>query len=218
MLGLYEGEISTILDGIRDTLDDLLESGDGSNVDPNKLNDLEGEFSKAAQAIKQLEAEARSQADSASRKALQAKVKQFKDDAKNLQSRFNGVYEASKRAYLTTSSVASSAHGSGSSAERERMLKVNQRMEDGTRKLQDSHRTMLEIEETAQSVAEQLQENRATLESTRRKLQETNSLTGQARGILRNMEHNERVKKLVGYGAIGVVIMCFLLLIYNVFF
>ncbi|GBG34275.1 Vesicle transport through interaction with t-SNAREs-like 1B [Hondaea fermentalgiana] len=216
MLGLYEGEVTSLLKKVRDALDDVLEAGTGADADPKVLEDLQGDFSRLSQAIKQLETEARTQPDATSRKALQSKVRQFKDDVKGLQSRYNGIFEASKRAYLTSSGATGAR--SGNAQERERMLNVNQRMEDGTRKLQDSHRTMLEIEETAQSVAEQLQDNRASLESTRRKLQDTNSLTGQARGLLRKMEHNERVKKLVGYGAFGIVVICMLFLVYSIVF
>jgi len=213
MEGLYESEICQLLQTVRDHID---EAQDNCAVDNGRdpLEVIESDFTKLNIAIKQLEAEARTQADSSSRKALQSKVKQFKDDAKASRAKFRNLKEREERARLTAGRGA----GGMSAEQQDRLLQMNDKMNQSTSALENSKRIMLEIEETAAGVNDQLGQNRASIMSTRRKLEETTTLSGQARQILRRMEHNERVKKLCGYVAIAIVAVAMLCLLYAIIF
>ena len=70
----------------------------------------------------------------------------------------------------------------------------------------------------AVGVTEQLAQNRATMMSTKAKIDQTNSLSGQARGLLRRLERNEQFKKMFAYGAMAVVAIALLFLLYSMFF
>jgi len=210
MLGVYESEISTLLDGLRDRVSAAEEAGGSAGP----LAETEQEFSKVQQALKQLEVEARTSADSASRKALQAKVAQFKEDCRVLRRRFEATKGSEERRRLLNSENGGSA--GVSSEDRQRLNAVSDRMREGTSSLENSKRTMLEIEETAAGVTEQLAQNRSTIESTRRKVDETSSLSRDARGLLRKFERNEQVKRLCGYGAVVLVVFCLLVLVYSI--
>lgn len=232
MLALYEGEISTVLQSIRDGLDDAAAAttpgadggGSGAWDSAAAVETLESLFSKATQAVKQLDAEARTQADATSRKALQSKVRLFKDDVKAERARFRGIKEAVDRDRLLAGAGrgpgggAAGGSGAGRHGEADRMLNVEGRMQEGTSSLEQSRRTMMEIEQTAIDVSDQLSQNRATILSTKSKIDATNSLTGQARQVLRRLEHNERVKQLCGYAAVAAVGVGFLVMLFTIFF
>lgn len=193
---MEDGEISRVLGAIRDEL---------NSVSPD-LRDCEQNFTLYDQALRQLETEARTQADSSSRKALMNKAKQFKEDAKLLRNKFNSLKEKSDRGRLT---------GWSSGDQQDRLLSMNEKSNQGTAALANSARVMLEIEETAIGVTDQLSQNRASIMSTKRKLEETNSMTGTATRILRNMEKNERMKKICSYIAVFVVAIALLYLLFK---
>jgi hypothetical protein len=196
-----EKVICTLLDGIRELLGHR----------ESDLDELEQQHVKVLEAIKQLEAEARTKPDAATRKALLGKVKQFKDDCKALRAQARSVKEERDRTSLLSG-------GMGAAFGRDQEDRLIGRLEDGTASLETSRRAMLEMEETAAGVQEQLAQNRATINSTRRKLDETNTLSGRAAGILRRMEQNELLKRSVAYVAVGIVGVVLLVLLYSMLF
>jgi hypothetical protein len=199
-----ENEVCTLLDSIRESLA-------SREVD---LEKVEEQHVKVLDAIKQLEAEARTKPDAATRKALQGKVKQFKDDCKALRAQARSAKEELDRASLLSGGMGVAA-GRNQRDQEDRLI---DRLEDGTATLEKSRRAMLEMEETAAGVQEQLAQNRATINSTRRKLEETNTLSGRAAGILRRMEQNELLKRTVAYVAVGIVGVVLLVLLYSMLF
>mmetsp|Transcript_3918 Transcript_3918/g.6895 ORF Transcript_3918/g.6895 Transcript_3918/m.6895 type:complete len:206 (-) Transcript_3918:104-721(-) len=201
MEGLFESEVFSLLSRVQE----LLDAPAGSDPD-----EVEATLTQLSQAVRQLEAEARTQADATSRKALLGKVKKFKDDVKSLRAKAKIAREKGER-----ESLMNRIGSEGTAEQEDRLMNVNRRMEEGTSKLEQSRRAMMEIEETAAGVSEQLSQNRATILGTKRKLDETNSLTGAATGLLRKLEQNERFKKLFSYGAMAIVALVLLILAYH---
>lgn len=75
-----------------------------------------------------------------------------------------------------------------------------------------------EITEIGIGVQENLDSQMNTIRSAQRKMTDTNNLAGEARGILRNIEGNERRQRLFMYGAVILVVVGVSVAVYMILF
>ena len=157
MESLYESEISELCSTIRSNLDALKPGASQDEEDQSSRlrQSLTTDLNRLTLTIKQLEAEVRTSTNVSTRKALQARVKEFRKEAKGMESEFRKLEEQLDRDQLL-------ARGGGvensgmNEEERQRVLAMNDKMERGTDSLQNSHRVMLDLEDSANDVSAQV--------------------------------------------------------------
>mmetsp|Transcript_15570 Transcript_15570/g.19287 ORF Transcript_15570/g.19287 Transcript_15570/m.19287 type:complete len:233 (+) Transcript_15570:234-932(+) len=228
MESLYEKEISELIDTVRQGLENvkILENAgkdmdqlvlpDSESLD-SKLQEVGTNITRLTQTIKQLEAQVRTVPNRTTRRALQEKVKEFRQhvktfdiDHKTLNNKINSqnLFKQSGDFHL---SEAEKEH-------RNRMLQMNDTLDKGTRSLENSRQVMDDLEASAMDVSSQLRSNRETLESAHNKLKNSNNLTSRARSVLRRMENREFRQKTAIYVALGVVALVILYMFYSILF
>ena len=154
MESLYESEIAELSSTVRSSLDELKHASE-DEAQANRLRQsLTTDLNRLTLTIKQLEAEVRTSTNVSTRKALQARVKEFRKDAKSMEVEFKKQEEQLDRAHLL---ARGGGEGGGiSEDDRQRVLAMNEKLERSTEALQNSHRVMLDLEDSATDVSSQV--------------------------------------------------------------
>lgn len=108
-----------------------------------------------------MEVEVRSH-DSATRKVLTEKVKQYKRVLGSLQADFSKVKEESERNDLFS--------GTKSGADRQRLLNTNEKLNRQNETILSAQRSVAETEDVAMDITNELSRNREKIESSREKV------------------------------------------------
>lgn len=181
------------------------------NSNPEKSSGLgrqvEAILSQAAELLKQMEVEVRSQ-DPATRKVLTEKVGQYKKTLSSLRSDYESARDEAEKANLLGSS------GSKSAEHRQRMLNTNDRLNKQSEMLANATRTVEETTGTAIEITEELARNREKILSVHDKVRQFSGVTDTARRIISSMSRREvRQRFLIAFVAV-VLIVAIIIVIY----
>lgn len=153
------------------------------------------------------------------RKELKEELSRFKKEAKELSMVIQvRADEARRRELLLMSSSARAKGGEGSALLSGETDREREALDRSGRALESSKTRLVEMESVARGISEELERNNSTIRSARGKVGETLSLTGQARGILRNMARHEFRTKMMVYGAVATVVLILLIGVYYIVF
>lgn len=160
-------------------------------------------LTQAKQLIEQMQLQLRS-LDKASRRELTTKVNLYKSSLKGLEDDYERARQAEER-----SNLLGDPGGDGislvSREQRGRMQNATERARAQNDVLQNAIQTVADTEEVADSIADELGRNREKIESAHRRVKEVDSLTGNARRIIRSMADRDKRSKMMIYAVLCCV-------------
>eukprot|EP00611_Tribonema_gayanum_P015940 TRINITY_DN2785_c0_g1_i1.p1 TRINITY_DN2785_c0_g1~~TRINITY_DN2785_c0_g1_i1.p1 ORF type:complete len:180 (-),score=43.18 TRINITY_DN2785_c0_g1_i1:624-1163(-) len=169
MFESYVEELLTMAAEVRH----LLQTGSAGDVDRAVL-----QLGEADDLLRQLEVEARSATDAATRADLQAQVQAHKASLASLRT-------ASERRQLV--SRVDSSDPAAAAAQRQRLLDAGDALAQQTAMLAAAKGALLETEGVAGEVTAELGRNRETIQSAHSKVKETGSMMDEAKQLLNVM-------------------------------
>ena len=152
----------------------------------------EAELKKLEELVQQMELEARSgDKKSSSTKELQSQAKARRSELNALR---NSLKQAAASVARSEALLGESSGDEGN--DRARLLKINERMEEGTRKLQAAHRTLADTEEIGNNIMSDLHSQRDTITHATGTLQRANEGLARSKRTLQEISRRALGNKL----------------------
>lgn len=193
----YDQEYNSLSRDIIRSIGELKNLSNGSEKVSSSIRHIDALISQSSDLIKQMEIEVRSH-DSGTRRALGEKLSEYKKSLSSLRSDFERAKEQAQRSSLI---------GEKSSADRQRLLNVNDKLDRQNDMILNAHRTVMETEDVGIEIASELKRNREKIESARSKATEFSGITDSARRILSSMQRRDVQQRfIIGFIAIVLII------------
>lgn len=195
----YDDEFQSLTDQVRDSLEEEDVEFSGSLL--SQCEDL----------LKQMSVEARGVDDASTKRDLLAKVRQCKSTLSGLREEFKAMRMAEERSNLMGNS-----HSNGENGSKERLLQMQNQLEQQNETLDRARRVMADTEEVAVEITTELGRNRETLETAHGRVREVSGLTNRARRLLQNMNRRAVQQKLAMYSIAVVIILVGGIILWNI--
>mmetsp|Transcript_16734 Transcript_16734/g.25130 ORF Transcript_16734/g.25130 Transcript_16734/m.25130 type:complete len:186 (-) Transcript_16734:79-636(-) len=175
----YISEITSLCDSIRTNIDEFKHRESGTESCETRIDAL---FSQASNLVRELEVEIRSM-DAATRKTASDAIGKHKSDMLALRSEFESARTSKQRSNLI---------GTKSSAEQNRYLSTNERLNKQSQAIANITQTVAETEEVGLNITQQLGSNREKIGMVHGKVNELDGDLDRADTIANGMLKREK--------------------------
>jgi hypothetical protein len=145
-------------------------------------------ISQAADLVKQMQIEVRSEEDAGTRRSMNEKVVQYQQTLARLRRDYEETRIAQEHQALVEDPTA---------GQRARLMSTNERLERGSDRIKYALEVVTETETTALEIAEELNRNREKIEGVHGRVHAVMGLTDQARRVIHGMGKREIQQKIL---------------------
>mmetsp|Transcript_8350 Transcript_8350/g.13525 ORF Transcript_8350/g.13525 Transcript_8350/m.13525 type:complete len:223 (+) Transcript_8350:542-1210(+) len=217
MFASYEAEFDSIVDAVKETLEEIDSEGSNAQEKRNLIQKCQVDLGQADSLVRQMNVEARSDPNA---QVLKKKLASHKDNLKRVRNQFSNLQQRIERQDLFDSRQTQQGQSTGGYTlseqardDRERFSEVTARMDRSTDTLLDTRRVLADTEEVAMSITENLASNRSLIIGAHERVNDTGGLIGGASQILRRIQANDTKRKAM----LGCLIFSLLFIIIALF-
>lgn len=197
----YEDEFLTLIRGCSKNVSQASTYESDGEKKLDLLNAVSRDLDAAKDAVRQMEVEARSQENSAARRALADKAGAHKQTLAAVTRDFEETKQQAERQSLLGGTGATDED---SLEQRSRLMSANDTLERGNSRIRHAIDLVAETEVTALEISDELARNRETIESAHARVHSVSGLADNARRVIRIMTKTEMQQKMI---------MCFVALV-----
>jgi hypothetical protein len=181
----YEEEYESTCSNLTTLIGELRSSSADHDNDTKRgglTRSINALLQQAADLIKQMEMEVRSQ-EPAAKKALLERVARHRQGLASHRTDFARANEQSQRSSLL---------GAKSIEQRERFVDVNDKLLQQNDKIASAQRTVADVAQVGEDITSELKKNREAIQGTQAKVEEFAGITDGARRLVKGMENREK--------------------------